>query len=204
MLEALLEVPSRIRDSGNYTSKKKAETLYTTVASNKKNDEIDNICVFLNTNGQRQLNSVGGFNCSSYDLLANISKGRQYTAGGGQGQLAARINGTVLSPDPSGSTKINDCITVDISSSAVFAYPDYTYNMYEGPFLFARDASFSNLDASNSIPFCACTPDTLSKMGFVIDPSSTISFPFGQIVAKESLRDFKYPGPFCIPDISSN
>lgn len=189
---------NRMRDSGDHINRKKAESIYTNVASNTKDNKNDNINVFFNTSGQRLLSSVGGFNVNNYDLLLNLTKGRHYTAAGGQGVLAARVNDTILTSNPDSSTKINDCITVDISNSSSFAYPDYTHNIYEGPFLFNRDASFSNLDASSSLPSCS---DILSKSGLITDPSSAMTFPFAQQIAAEPLRNFHFPSTFCIPKL---
>ena len=174
--------PNKLKSSQDYTNRKTAQTLYTTAATNTKSNITDNIQALITPDPDKCLASVGGFNVNSYNLLLNLTKGKYYATN----NLLARVANVDCSQN------ISSCVTVDISNSNSFAYPDYTYDMYEGPFLTSTDASLSQITYDPN-----CLPPTL-KQSLVIDASDTTicNYPFAKMVSKEKLRKFAYPFKF--------
>jgi hypothetical protein len=174
--------PNKYKSSQDYTNQKTAETLYITTASNTKSYMVDNIQTFITPHPERCLESVGGFNTNSYNLLLNLTKGKYYATN----NLLARVKNVDCSQN------IRECVYVDISNNTSFAYPDYTYGIYEGPFMTSTDASFAQV-AHN----LHCLPPAL-RSSLVIDAcNNTIcNNSFSRLVSKEKLRKFNFPFKF--------
>jgi hypothetical protein len=176
--------PNKLKSSQDYINQKTAKTLYTTAASNTKSNVSDNIQAFIAPSPDYCLASVGGVNTKSYDLLLNLTKGKYYAAS----NLQANVKNVDCSPN------ITSCVTVDISGTASFAQPDYTYGMYEGPFLTSIDASMAQITYDP-----ACLPPTLQSSLVVDASNSTVcNYSFATMVSKEKLRNFAYPFKFKI------
>ena len=169
--------PNQFKSSQDRTNQKKAQTLYTTTATNTKSNTKDNTPICLSSD--RCLASVGGYNTNNYELLLDLTKGRYYAAE----KLLAKVDIVDCSQN------ISHCISVDISST--FIKPDYTYNMYEGPFM------YNDISSANS----HCLPTTLNKQ-LSIDPSAATicNYPFAKLVSEEKLRNFDFPFKFRIPN----
>lgn len=173
---------NKSKSSQDYTNQKTAETLYITSVSNTKSDRVDNIETFITPFPNRYLESVGGFNTNSYNLLLNLTKGKYYATN----NLLARVKNVDCSQN------IRECVYVDISNNTSFAQPDYTYGIYEGPFMTSMDSSFAQITHNPH-----CLPATL-KSSLVIDAcNNTIcNYSFSRMVSKERLRNFKFPFKF--------
>ena len=171
---------NKYKSSQDYTNRKTASTLYTTTATNTKTNKKTDIQAII-SQPDNCLASVGGFNVNSYDLHRNLTKGKYYTSN----NLLANIANVDCSQN------ISNCRKVDISNNVEFASPDYTYDMYEGPFLTSKSIESIN----NSV----CLPPTL-KDSLEIDASgiNVCNYSFAKMVSREKLRNFDYPIKFNI------
>ena len=174
--------PNKLKSSQDHTNQKTAKTLYTTTTTNTKSNTLDNIQAFITPNPDSCLASVGGFNTNSYDLLLNLTKGKYYATN----NLLAKVKNVDCSQN------VTECVSVDISNNTNFAQPDYTYGMYEGPFLTSIDASLAQVTYDPN-----CLPPTL-KGSLVIDASdaTVCNYSFAKMVSKEKLRNFAFPFKF--------
>ena len=181
--------PNKLRSSQDYISRRKAQTLYTTTATNTKNDISNNNQVFMDAS--RCLASVGGYNTNTYDLLLNLTKGRYYE----NSQLHIKApQSSNINYDP---IQLSSCVTVDISNKHAIPLSQ-THEMYEGPLLYS-DLSHNQIDVSNNL---YCLPYTLRK-SFILDVSKqTISsYPFGKLIIEDPLLNFEFPFKFRISDL---
>tara|TARA_E500000178_G_scaffold350508_1_gene409627 strand:+ start:2454 stop:3134 length:681 start_codon:yes stop_codon:yes gene_type:complete len=211
--------PNSIKSSNDYINKKKAAALFANTASlNPKPGESSNYSNINYNNGVNKgicksnegiynLESVGGFNVSSYDLLLNITKGRYYTAT--SGRLVSIPNNNNSTVD-SNFVKINDCSNIElkIENTSQPSFPlNQTYNLYEGPYLI----DVSNSYDQNEIK-CGCHPVLLGNLEDVqifgeltknnnkINISSDKSL--ARLAEQEPLRGFKYPIKFSMSKIN--
>ena len=76
--------PNNLRNSSNYIDQKRASTIFTGIAANKKIPDNVNIAHCDNSEWKGNIASVGGFNVSSYKLFLDLSKGQYYTAVNGR------------------------------------------------------------------------------------------------------------------------
>ena len=212
--------PNSISNSNDYISRKKASTLYANTASLNalpgptskfKNIDFNNgvnkgICI---TNQDLyKIESVGGFNVSSYDLLQNISKGAYNTAT--KGRLVSIPNNNNNSNNGSNFVKINDCSNVElrIEEDSQYNSPlNQTFNLYEGSYLIDISNSYDQNDIK-----CGCHPTLLGNLEDVeifnelaknnkdINQNSDKSL--GRLAEQDPLRGFKYPNTFTIPKIT--
>ena len=220
---------NQMRSGSDYINRKKAATLYTTVSTNLKDEEDDNLAVSITEgagtstdyNISRCIWSVGGYNVNSYDLYLNVSKGRYYTATTGRG-IGIDPNYHASYPAPpgpepvgyptsiSGDVYVNDCSGTIIAPSTVanlngagpFAELERNGvgNIYDGTLLVHND--ISNIDLS-----CSCINMTgLENMGVDGNLFSSTNENLqvaGDRIARlalaQPLRGFEFPNKFSIP-----
>ena len=219
---------NQMRSGGDYINRKKAATLYTTVSTNRKNYEKDNLAVSISKGAgtsssydiSRCIWSVGGYNVNSYDLYLNVSKGRYYTAPTGRGvgidpTYYAFYGPPPLAPTPwpeslGGEVYINDCSGIVIAPSTVAngngqgpfqeLERNGIGNIYDGTLLVHND--IPNIDMS-----CSCINKTgLENTG--IDGQLFSSTPknlkvagdrLARLALAQPLRGFDFPKKFSIP-----
>tara|TARA_Y100000389_G_scaffold157418_3_gene158546 strand:- start:921 stop:1604 length:684 start_codon:yes stop_codon:yes gene_type:complete len=212
--------PNSISCSNDYISRKKASALYANTASlnplpgptskfkniNFNNGVNKGIC---NTNQDLyRVESVGGFNVSSYDLLQNISKGAYYTAP--KGRLVSIPNNNNNLNNGSNFVNINDCSNIELrieEDSSKKNPLNQTFNLYEGSYLIDISNSFDQNDID-----CGCHPTLLGNLEDVqifnelaknnkdINKNSDKSL--AKLAEQDPLRGFKYPNTFTIPKIT--
>jgi hypothetical protein len=173
---------NQMRSGGDYINRKKAATLYTTVSTNTKGHEKDNLAVSITEGGGQTSNgydisrciwSVGGYNVNSYDLYLNVAKGRYYTAPTGRA-IGIDPNYYTSYPGPisyttniSGDVYINDCSGTTIAPSTVANVKGIgplaelerngIGNIYDGTLL----TNMRPIDASlNDLSGCICETST--------------------------------------------
>ena len=210
--------PNSISTSNDYISKKKAIALYANTASiNPISEKSSNFTNINFNNGVNKgicksnenlynLESVGGFNVSSYDLLLNITKGNYYSAT--DGRLVSIPNNNNNTDLGSNAVKINDCSNVELKIESNPIVPlNQTYNLYEGSYLIDISNSYDQNDID-----CGCNPPPLGNFKDVqifgelaknnnkINISSDKSL--ARLVEQEPLRGFKYPIKFSISKIN--
>ena len=209
--------PNSISTSNDYISKKKAIALYANTASINpipgKSSNFNNIN-FNNGVTKRickneelySLESVGGFNVSTYDLLLNITKGNFYSAT--NGRLVSIPNNNNNVDLGSNAVKINDCSNVELKIESNPIVPlNQTYNLYEGSYLIDISNSYDQNDID-----CGCNPAALgnfvdvqifgelAKNNNKINISSDKSL--ARLAEQEPLRGFKYPIKFSMSKIN--
>jgi len=216
---------NQMRSGSDYINRKKAATLYTTVSTNQKDEDEDNLAVSISEGSgttssydmSRCIWSVGGYNVNSYDLYLNVSKGRYYTATTGRG-IGIDPNYRASYPPPpgafpggvgsiSGDVYINDCSGTIIAPSTIGEGPfqelerNGVGNIYDGTLLVHND--ISNIDLSA----CHCINNTgLENMGIdaqLFSSTSTNLEVAGDRLARlalaQPLRGFGFPKKFSIP-----
>lgn len=219
---------NQMRSGGDYINRKKAATLYTTVSSNRKHHEVDNLAVSISEGAgtstgydiSRCIWSVGGYNVNSYDLYLNVSKGRYYTAPTGRGVGINPNYYAFYGPPPAkpaawpenlgGEVYINDCSGIVIAPSTVAngngqgpfqeLERNGIGNIYDGTLLVHND--IPNIDLS-----CSCINKTgLENTG--IDGQLFSSTPknlnvaggrLARLALAQPLRGFEFPKKFSIP-----
>ena len=211
---------NQMRSGSDYINRKKAATLYTTVSTNLKDEEDDNLAVSISEGSgttteydiSRCIWSVGGYNVNSYDLYLNVSKGRYYTAtmGRGIGIDPKYSMNSSSARDISGDVQINDC------SNTIIALSTIPNNKNEGPFPELERNSVGNIYDStllmhgNNLDIdlpCSCTNNTgLENLG--IDGNlfsgtnknlNVAGDRLARLAAAQPLRGFDFPRKFSIP-----
>ena len=209
--------PNSIKSSNDYINKKKAAALFANTASlNPKPGESSNYSNINYNNGVNKgicksnkdiysLESVGGFNVSSYDLLLNVTKGSYYTATSGR---LVSIPNNNNSTENSNSVKINDCSNIVLKIESKPSVPlNQTYNLYEGSYLI----DISNSYDQNEIK-CGCHPVLLGNLEDVqifsklAEDNKDIGInsdkSLARLAEQEPLRGFKYPIKFSMSKIN--
>jgi hypothetical protein len=209
---------NQMRSGSDYINRKKAATLYTTVSTNLKDEEEDNLAVLISEGSgttteydiSRCIWSVGGYNVNSYDLYLNVSKGRYYTATMGRG-IGINPQGTTTSvPDISGNVYINDCSSTVIApsteanSKGIGPFPELERNnvgnIYDSTLLTSNN--IPNIDSS-----CSCTNNTgLENLGIDVNLFSSTTKNLdvagdrlARLAIAQPLRSFDFPKKFSIP-----
>jgi hypothetical protein len=212
---------NQMRSGGDYINRKKAATLYTTVSTNTKGHEKDNLAVSITEGGGQTSNgydisrciwSVGGYNVNSYDLYLNVAKGRYYTAPTGR---AIGINPRYTTHDhapPSNrvlTADVNDCSLVDISvldpvTNIPLLSQNGIGNIYDGTLLTnmrPNDVSLNDLSGCK----CETSTEMLNKDTGIdtrlifAEANDEARKYLARLAIQEPLRDFSFPNKFSIP-----
>jgi hypothetical protein len=226
-MRAFASDSNQMRSGQDYINRKKAETLYTTISTNRKTNKTDNLAVLISPGSgtsteydiSRCLFNVGGFNVNSYDLYLNLAKGRYYTATTGRniGIDPSKHSGLIAPspPDINNTVVITDCSGINISSTESIPSNSNLQsleiertgvgNIYDGTLLVNMN-SLNDLSGSG----CGCYTDTLmdiSNVGIDATMFDTANIPLQNIAGKhlarlaieQPLRGFDFPSKFSIP-----
>ncbi len=210
--------PNSISSSNDYINKKKATALYANTASlNPTPNKSSNFSNMNFNNGVNKgicnsnrdiysLESVGGFNVSSYDLLLNVTKGSYFTAT--SGRLVSIPNNNNNSSSETNPVKINDCSNIVLKIESEPSIPlNQTYNLYEGSYLIDISNSYDQNDIE-----CGCHPVSLGNLEDVeifgelakkknININQNSDKSLARLAEQQPLRGFKFPIKFSIPKI---
>ena len=162
-----------LMSSNDYINKKKAQTLFKVLTTNKQQEP-------------QKLLSVGGFNVSSYDLLLNFSKGSYYLSS--QDKIIEVPNYTTISNT---ELIINNCKKTIIKITNTVNQPlTQTWNIYEGPYIVKK---------TNIEPTCS---NSLKNNPNITISNELVKTLFGKTAFAnlnelDTLKDFYYPKNLC-------
>lgn len=174
--------PNQFKTGQDYINRKKSQQLYTNAVidlsmATPERPASANICT---RSKGHCLGSVGGYNTNSYDLLLNLTKGAYYSA--------TDVSFSANTTPPNCSHPVNKCLTVGLSSNKNLKPPNYTYGIYEGPFI-TNDISY--LDISNC-PI-ACDPPYLLSNNNKLAIEPLCNYVFTNMITQDKLRNFHFP-----------
>ena len=110
--------PNNMQNASDYINRRRAQGLYTSVASNRKGNERDDLAVLTRIGPEHSkcVFSVGGFNVNSYSLLLDITKGRYFTATDGRVITVNHMNfsGFTQPQNQIIDISINNCPPTDV------------------------------------------------------------------------------------------
>ena len=193
--------------------------MYTSVASNIKSNEIDDIAVLTRIGPEHSkcVFSVGGFNVSSYSLLLDITKGRYFTATDGRVISVNKMNFSGFNAPAPERVKIstNDCSATTIAIvpeqpvkilnghpiGATTTPINQTSDLFEGNFMVNKSQLVYYIE---DVSTCDCTiPNLYDLSGVGIDTTYLTSSTnpnhkirqqaLGRWGNKEPLRGFRFP-----------
>ena len=216
-MRAFASDSNKMRSGQDYINRKKAETLYTTVSTNRKTNKNDNLAVSISRGSNtttdydisRCLLNVGGFNVNSYDLYLNVAKGRFYTATTGRGiSIDNQFYSSKTPPlNVQNSIKISDCSGFDIinkSNNSSELQRNSVGNIYDGTLL--TNMRVNDLSGDG----CGCYTNTLMDLSNVgidatmFDTTNPLTRNIAgdrlaRLAIEQPLRGFGFPFKFSIP-----
>lgn len=212
--------PNNLQNASDYINRRRAQGLYTSVASNRKGNERDDLAVLtrIGPEDSKCVFSVGGFNVNSYSLLLDITKGRYFTATDGRVITVDHTNFSGFNPPPNQRPTIstNDCSATTIAIvppqpgkllngraiDATTTPINQTSDLFEGNFMVNKSELVYNIQ---DVSTCNCIiPDLYDLSGIGIDTTYLDEFNSNpnnkirqQALArwgnKEPLRGFRFP-----------